>query len=252
MSHKACEDYIREGAFLHDFEAFLDYLQREKVKVTPKLELIPLKHCRKITALFRQPDPLELKFRKRVYRCRSEFQLPRLFFIDLLAVCSGCAEITSKGHYRKGQQLPYFRRADPRQKVGGLFISWWHNVPWENLLSYGDEFAKLLQDNRAALIPVLRRTVCNPVVEFKQFADEVLEATGARWICEAGDPDNRNARWGVERIIIRTLEYFEAVERIEEVGDYGIKETAAFSLKTPLAELLISLLSISPTPLVAS
>ena len=62
-----CEAQLREGAFLHDFEVLLDYVEKEKIKSTPKWGLIPLKHCRNINARFRRPDPIERDLGRRIY-----------------------------------------------------------------------------------------------------------------------------------------------------------------------------------------
>jgi hypothetical protein len=37
-----CAKQIRAGDFLHDFEVFLRYVENEKIKLTPKLQFIPL------------------------------------------------------------------------------------------------------------------------------------------------------------------------------------------------------------------
>ena len=98
----------------------------------------------------------------------------------------------------------------------------------------------------------MRRACSKKEVDLKEVADEVLAATGARWECEAGDPDNQSARWGVEMIIIRALDYFEAIERIKVEGQYGFMKTVAFSLKEPLGRWLVSVLPRPPLPLFAS
>lgn len=246
-----CAAQAREGTFLHDFKVFLDYVEKEKIEVTPKLRLIPLKHCRNITALFRQPDPIERKLGRRIYKARSQDELPRLSFIDFLATASGCTKVTAKGYYRKGPYLANFREAECLQRFGVLFLSWWDYFPWAALLRCGGDFAECLQKNRAAIIPVLHRACRQREVDIKQFADEVLEATGVRWESEAGDPDNQDARWGVRMIIIRALTYFEAIERIEVEGEYGPK-TVAFSLREPLGKWLVSILPLPPPSLFAS
>lgn len=202
-----CAERVREGAFLHDFEVFLDYVEKGKIKASPKLELIPLKHCRDINARFRRPDTIERELSRGIYKARSEDELPRLSFIDFLAAASGCTKVTAKGYYRKGPYLEDFRDASPCRKVGTLFLNWWNCFPWGALLQCGGDFADRLQENRSAIVPVLRRACLKDEVDLREFTDEVLAVTGARWKCEAGDPDNRMARWGVEGIIIRALDY---------------------------------------------
>lgn len=247
-----CEAQAREGAFLHDFEVFLDYVEKERIKATPKWGLIPLKHCRNINALFRRPEPIEREIRRGIYQARSEDELPRLSFIDFLAAAAGCTKVTANGYYRKGPHLADFREASPCQKIGALFASWWDNFPWGALLRCGGDFAERLQEKRPAIVPVLRRACLKKTVDIKEFADEVLAATGARWECEAGDPDNQSARWGVEIIINGALDYFEAIEWIMIKGEYGFLENIEFFIREPLGRWLVSTLPLPPPPLFAS
>ena len=196
-----CAKQIRAGDFLHDFEAFLSYVENEKIKLTPKLQLIPLKHVKNITSLFRQPDQTEHKIGDQVFKVRYEYQLPRFYFIDLLAVASGCAKVTSKGYYKKGENLTDFRESDLFQKVGVLFLSWWDFFYWDVYFPYGNDFAECLQDRRAFISPILKKTININKVDVEQFTGEVIAAMGVKWNSQAGDPDNSMAKWGVERTI---------------------------------------------------
>jgi hypothetical protein len=247
-----CAAQVREGAFLHDFEVFLDYVEREKIKATPKLGLIPLKHCRNINALFRRPDPIEEKIRRGTFQVQDEADFPRLHFIDFLAGASGCVIVTGQGYLKKGPHLADFRAASLCQKVGALFVSWWDRFPWVSLLQGGGDFAERLQEKRIAIIPILQRACMEKTVDIKEFADGVLMATGARWECEAGDLDNQMARWGVEIIVTGALTYFEAIEWSKIKGENGFLETIAFSIREPLGRWLVSILPLPQSSLSAS
>jgi hypothetical protein len=238
-----CAEQIRAGDFLHDFEVFLRYVENEKIKLTPKLQLIPLKHAKNIASLFRQPDQAELKVGDRVFKARYEYQLARFYFIDLLAVASGCTKVTSKGYYKKGENLADFREAELFQKIGVLFLNWWDYFDWDVYFPYGNDFAECLQDTRVFIVPILKKTINMHKVDVEQFTDEVIAATGVKWKCEASDPDNSMAKWGVERTILQAMSYFGAVELVKKKkGKYGLKKTVAFSLTEPLGKWLVSIL----------
>ncbi len=244
-----CAKQIRDGDFLHDFEVFLRYAENEKIKLTPKLQLIPLKHVRNISSLFRQPDQAELKVGDRVFKARYEYQLARFYFIDLLAVASGCLKVTSKGIMKKGENLADFRESDLFQKVGLLFLNWWDYFDWDAYFPYGNDFAECLQDRRAFIVPILKKTITMTKVDVEQFTGEVIDTTGVKWDSEAGDPDNSHAKWGVERTILQAMSYFGAVDLIKgEKGEYQIKQTVAFSLTDPLGKWLVGLLP-NPRPI---
>ena len=239
-----CAEQIRAGDFLHDFEVFLKYVENEKIKLTPKLQLIPLKHVKNIASLFRKPDQAELKAGDRVFKARYEYQLPRFYFIDLLSVASDCAKVTSKGYYKKGENLADFRESNLHKKIGALFLSWWDYFDWDVYFPYGNDFAECLQDRRAIISPILKKTINKSQIDVEEFTNEVIAATGVKWKCEAGDPDNSMAKWGVERTILQAMSYFGAVELVKKkIGKYRLQKTVAFSLTEPLGKWLVSILS---------
>ena len=99
------------------------------------------------------------------------------------------------------------------------------------------------------IFPILKQTINMRVVDVDEFTNEVIGATGVKWNCEAGDPDNSLARWAVEGIILRVMSYFGAVEIIQgKKGEYGIKQTVAFALTEPLGKWLVSILP-NPEPI---
>ena len=216
-----CAKQIRAGDFLHDFEVFLRYVENEKIKLTPKLELIPFKHVKNINSLFRSPELTEHKGRKRVFKLRYEYELPRLYFIDLLAIASGCLKVTSKGYYKKGQRFTEFWQSDLNKKIGTLFLSWWNYFYWEDHFLCGNDFAERLQENRLFILPVLKKTISLHKVDVEQFTGDVIAATGVKWECQSGDPDDSLARWGVERTILQAMTYFGAVELVKKRGNTG-------------------------------
>ncbi len=238
-----CAKQIRGGDFLHDFEVFLRYVENEKIKLTPKLQLIPFKHVKNINSLFRHPEPIEDRFGDRVFKRRYEYELPRLHFMGLLAEASGCLKVTQKGDYKKGHKFKDFWESDLFKKIGALFIIWWDYFSWGVYAPHGSDFAEILQERREVISLILKKTISMRRVDVEEFTGEVVDATGVKWNCEAGDPDNSLARWAVESIILRAMSFFGAVELIQgEKGEYGIKQTVAFSLTEPLGKWLVSIL----------
>ena len=237
-----CAKQIREGDFLHDFEVFLRYVENEKIKLTPKLQFIPLKHVKNINSLFRHREATEYNSRRLNFKYRIEDEFPRFYFLDLLALYSGCLEITSKGYYKKGQNFADFWASELYQKIGFLFISWWYHFYWEIHFAHGNDFAECLQDKRAFISPILKKTINMPKVDVEKFTGEVISVTGVKWKCEAGDPDNSTAKWAVERIILQAMSYFGAVMIVDKIGISGRKIPGSFSLTEPLGKWLVSIL----------
>ena len=233
---------IREGDFLHDFEVFLRYVENEKIKLSPKLQFIPLKHVKNINSLFRHPEATEYNSHNLNFKYRVENEFPRFYFIDLLALDSGCLEITSKGYYKKGQNFTDFWESELYQKIGFLFLSWWGHFYWEIHFAHSNDFAECLQDKRAFISPILKKTINMPKVDVEEFTGEVIAATGVKWNCEAGDPANSMAKWAVERIILQAMSYFGAVKIVDKIGISGRKIPGSFSLTEPLGKWLVSLL----------
>ncbi len=247
-----CAAQAREGDFLHDLEAFLDYVEKEKIQLTPKLNLIPLRNCRRINSLFRRPDPLEKQFTDEAYLVRSEIELPRLNFMDHLSLAAGLTRITAQGGYRKGPHLSNCRDTDPCRKIGVLFLCWWNNYTWGLPCSSEDIFVKALFENRSKLVPLLRRTGGRGNKALYQFADEVLRAVGWRDDAVSKELSNQYAKFGVEMTILQPMSYFGAVNLVEEKNEYGFDGTVAFSLTEPLGRWLVSILPVPPSPLFAS
>src|SRR3989338_7038762 len=110
-----------QTALAHDFEVLLRYVAEQKVMLTPKQRLIPLRHVRNMMENFRVKETHEEKVGERIYKKQQEMEYPRFYFLDLLALSGEFLTITRGGRLNKGRNWQKFFEAPETGRAFYLF-----------------------------------------------------------------------------------------------------------------------------------
>lgn len=221
---------FEEEELIYDFKVFIDYILKNKVKLTPKYGWIPRKHIYAINSLFKNPKQLDQKIGDKVFKLREEIEYRRFYFLDLLAAASQCLKL-DKNILVEGDEYKNFMAMDGLSKKKWLVLSWWFNMDWGYWMLEGD-FGELLQKKKFLLGSYLKSWLSKRgKVDFKAMCKDLikdLELTGTGALKFSND----FIRWGIEYCLLLPLTYFNIIEIVRKKGKYNLDETVGFYIKT--------------------
>lgn len=223
---------IEEEEFLHDFINFLSYIVDNKVKLTPKEKWIPIKHIYGINALLKNPLQLENKIGDKVYKPYREYNVSRIFFIDLLAIASECVTSDDKDILVPGSMYNDFLGFTGITKKDCLMFAWCINMDWDIWMPEGD-FGNTLQEKRLDLSKYIKDiSKVEHMINFKKFAKTLIEGLNLKWIAPSQNSSYDFMEWGIKRCILLPLEWFDIITLCySEEDQYGIRKTKGFYIK---------------------
>jgi len=224
-------DPFEEEEFIYDFKVFLSYITSHKVRLTPKMQWIPVKHIYAINSLFKHPASLQEKIGEKVYKLREEIGYSRFYFIDLLSLASECLVVNDKQILTKGPQYDNFMQADAFFKKLGLVISWWFDLYWDSWMPEGD-FGQMLDSRKLYMIPYLEKVLHKQgMISVKEFSRPLIEGLSLKWSASSPDIARDLMEWGIERCILLPLSYFDIVRLEYRENKYGLQEIGGFYIK---------------------
>lgn len=203
---------FEEEELLHDFKVFLSYTIKNKIRLTPKYRWIPRKHLYAINALFRNPSQMDHKVKDKIYKTREECQVPRIYFIDLLAEASECIIPDNRDDLIPGPEYDKFMSMDGFSKKKWLMLAWWFGMDWDTWMPEGD-FGGRLQEKHMGILPYIKQ-VCGirHMINFKKFSNTLIDDLSLEWNAQSQSSARDGMRWGIERCILLPLSWFEVIE----------------------------------------
>jgi hypothetical protein len=193
--------------FRRDLVTLLNYLQDHRVKGTKATGNFPLKHIRAMTAKFVNPPELDQRIGERVYKLRTEDEVPDLVFIHSFA---NAAQLILGGEGLEwylsflGEQ---FLEHAPHEQVWYMVTNWferlnwfyWH--PWEDYDHLVDhyKFQSLIVDLLLSYQP-------NKKIAIKRLIED-LDKKFANWISFSNnfDPVSRK-KYFLLGVVIEPME----------------------------------------------
>ncbi|MGA2091099.1 MAG: hypothetical protein ABSH12_06530 [Endomicrobiales bacterium] len=221
---------VEKEEFMRDFLAFLGYVTKTKVKLTPELEMIPRKHIVEINKLLVHPLKIEDKIGDKVFKFH-ENNLPRIRFIDMLLMASGVMDVR-KNTLVKGHLYDEIIALDPLNKKRWLALSWWFEFDFQAWGPYGGEFGERLCTKRLEMIPFFEKWAETPgSFSFKDTFTSLMETLHLYW----GAPNKSFERQGVELglwyCVFMPLQMMHIIDiKYAPGGPLGLKDAQEFSL----------------------
>jgi hypothetical protein len=191
-----------------DMLTVLTYLRDNKVTGTQSTGNLPLKAVREICARLVVPPALEQQIGERVFRVRSETEVPPLFFLHTLAVEAGWVIGGPARRWRLTATGEQVLTVDAPQQVWVMLATWWTQLDWAFNLPFvpsGFLAEAVAEDTLAQL----RALPVNHLVAFEPFAGQLIESAGLHWPI----PDQANAG-----IILRAIVEHAILDPLRELG----------------------------------
>jgi hypothetical protein len=230
-----------------DMVTLLTYVRDTKVVGTQSTGNMPLKAVREVTERFVNPPQLETTIGERTYRLRSEADLWPLYFLHILAEVGGLLAIAPARRWRLTPEGEHFLGADLLLQVSFLLAVWWYEVNW--LVAYpfegmGDDLPPSF--NRITLARLGSLPIGSPI-SFGDFADGLIEETGLTWSAPSSSFATMLLRGSIERMVVRVLAGFSAVEceyRKVPLGKGTTTQLVAFET-TPFGKALLDAIAMA-------
>ncbi|MBN2541290.1 hypothetical protein JXI42_00330 [bacterium] len=232
----------------HDMVTLLEFVRENIVIGTQCTGNMPLKMVRAVTVKFNKPPILDHKIGKHTYRLRSEENIWPLYFLHILAEVGGLLAIAPTKQWRLKRNGVRFMSIDPLYQIAFMLSVWWYQVNWIVAFPFsgmGDELPPLF--NYYALEGLLSLTPAIKV-PVSDFAGELIEKTGLVWRAQDISFADMFLQSSVERMIIRILNTFGAVEceyQDEQLGKSTISKLQTFKIVPFGRALLESLVTMS-------
>lgn len=198
-------------ALAHDFGVFIQYVADEKIPLTPKQFLIPLRHIRAIMERFQVQEPHEHRIGDLVFKTRHELEYMRFYFLDLLAVGGSFLKITKK-RLVKGPYWKSFFEASEEERPFLLLCAFRDSFNFENWFMRGGDFGEQIEEKASAIWSRMMSWSTGEEIHWNTWAIEVIRFCDLRW----GSIDQTHAKehavWGLEYCFLTPLRYFGLLE----------------------------------------
>jgi len=205
----------------HDFEKLLKYVAENKIALTPKQSLIPLRHIKAITDQFQIREIHEHHIGGKIFKKRDEMEYERLYFLDLLAVGSSFLKITSRNMLAKGAYWETFFAAEPRERGFLIFYGFRYGFSFDAWLSRGGDFGEQLEANAEQIWARVLQWRDEKVVDWKSWAQDMIRSSCIHWNSLDQTFANDLAIWGLEYCFFKPLEYLGLVEAVRDRGKFA-------------------------------
>lgn len=202
----------------HDFEVLLNYVADQKVILTPKQQLFPVRHIKTVMEHFEIKESHEDNIGDQIYKKREEREYSRFYFLDLLAICGGFLKITKQNQLEKGPNWkPYFS-VTPGERGFMIFYEFRHSFSHVNWLLRGGDYAEQIEEKLEKIWPHVFKWRDGKTVDWVVWAKEAKRACGLKWNSIDQTYAEDLAIWGLEYCFVKPLEYFGFIEDKKE-GD---------------------------------
>lgn len=229
------QDFAEKLPLRRDMVSLLNYMRDTKVIGTTSTGNFPLKAVAEICARFVEPVKLETKIGDRVYKVRSESEVWPLYFRHALASVSG---FITGGPGRRWVVLPggeKFLALTPAIQIWILIANWWIKINWAITFPAVVRSDVLDLDFRLVALRHLQELPLATHVDYKTFADKMIEDSRLVWPGE----DQKHGQYLLRAIIERAV--------IKPHIDFGVLE-AKYQPDEILGEEYRQITSIAITP----
>lgn len=210
------DEEAEANPFYRDFLTFLEYIKIHSPKLTGTGNL-NLKSLAEINERLIRKKAWEEKLGEHIYRIRSEYEMPYIKILDVLAPIVGLCRrkrkkmMLVKSAEKKFSSLPHGVRFNILWKVYLLDLNWAYIAYLENEA----EIAEVLQLHQNMIWLMLRDFDIETTggwISIEHTLEMIRKEYNIGWKTYYGDnPDS--ARWGIETVIFRNiLEVFDFVE----------------------------------------
>lgn len=218
----------KDTPFAEDLEVFVNYLENNKIKVTPKNRWVPFKHLKLIEQNFKHKDSFTFmgKEEKRGEEPRKRY----VNFIDKICRAKGLIRIDRKGWIIVNKaRVRKFKEKSYGEKLFELFRSWVEDVDWKDLQAtdFRDYYCEMYQKDFRAPLYHLHRLKVNE----KTTPEEIVRKLYASKIKMIEEQEGlfHSLTIGLKSILLDYLNWLgiidtEGVELIEGSGIFSIKK----------------------------
>lgn len=209
-------------AITHDFEELLRYAAENKVILTPKQSLIPLRHIKAILERFEVKESHAHQIGTQIFKKREEMEYPRFYFLDLLAVNGKFLLINRKNVLAKGPNWKNFIVSGKEERLFLLFSSFRRDFNFRNWLLRGGNFAAQIEANAERIWSRLQEWGTGEEIEWKSWALDTIRTCGLRWNSIDQTHAEGLAIWGLEYCFVSAFKYFGMINVEEEKREFNL------------------------------
>jgi hypothetical protein len=204
----------------YDFGVYVRYVLNQKVILSPKLNLVPVRHIQQMMHDFKVKDDHAHTIGKKVYKKRSEIEYHRVYFIDLLSTCGDYLLVNHNLRLVEGSNWIGYSRLPEFEKSAMLFSDFKDNFDLGSWFASGG-FGEHLADKWDVLWSYILDWPKENVIDWNDCALSMIKELDLKW----ESPDQTHAKdlsiWGLKRCVIDPMSYFEILDLKYEEGEYG-------------------------------
>jgi len=202
-----------ETTILSDFEAFLDYIQKHRIKLTPKRKHIPFKEVKSIEKGFDFQDSFTFLGQEEM-RGKEE-RKNYIWFIDQLARGGGFVAIDERGYISlQRDKFEQYRSREIGGKLFQVFRIWWDRTDWRIFQGEPlESFAKRLQELRKSILAIFSELPVGKKTPMEDLSSRFQKPSAK----ETNGFLNLTLPLFIEAILVRYLKWLGIVETEEKV-----------------------------------
>lgn len=236
------------SAIAHDFGVLLRHAAENRIMLTPRQGLVPVRHIRDMMESFRTKEGHEITMGAKIYKKREEYEYPRFHFLDLLALDSRCLKVTRKNTLAKGLSWDRYQKTPPEARPFFVFLIFVFFFYYENWFrGMGGSFAAQFERSRDRIWCSLTGWRDGREVDWRVWAENLIRDTGIRWECQDQTSAERLTLWGLEYALIQPMQFFGILELTHLPGKYS-EELSALQLNETGLAWFERLASSPPSP----
>jgi len=230
--------------FFRDFLTFLKYIEEKGAKLTQRKN-ISLKDLREILNLFIAPIKMEERVAERVFRVRSEQELP---YVEKIHILAELLRLVRKRKFRLiicKRAKESFDRLPLSIQFQLIWSTYWHHLNWSYFHPWRENIAEVLQKNREYVKELILDldTRREEWINFSHFSKKLEKKLNLTWY----DRDGLNhSQWiysAIELVLIEEFKLFGLVEikRKKDKERVYLEKLVGFRL-TPLGKKVMGII----------
>ena len=198
--------------FRRDLVTMLTYIKENRVKGTQATGNFPLKHIRAMTSKFVEPPELDQKIGDRVYKLRTEDEVPYLVFLHVFA---NVAQLILGGEGMEWE-VSYpgdrFLERKPEEQVWYMVSNWFNRINWYYWYPWMD-YNDLIPYNefRNSIVDILLSYPADRDMKIERLIED-LDKRSPNWIkfSENKDPSNHK-KYFLINVVFDPMKYLGIV-----------------------------------------
>lgn len=205
------KDIAESLPFRQDLVTMLNYIKQHRVKGTQATGNFPLKHIRAMTSKFVNPPELDHKIGDRVYKLRTEDEVPYLVFLHNFA---NIAQLILGGEgleWEVSYPGERFLERRPEEQVWYMISNWFGRINWYYWYPWMDYYALIPHNEfQNLIIELLLSYSADSEMKIKRLIED-LDKRSPNWIKFSGNIDQS-----------RYKKYFLIYVVLEPMNNLGI------------------------------